>query len=165
MDCQIQPVSVCIKKRFFFAPKRLFFAPKLTRSPSFRHFPPLLGTQIIVTTFHPFPPFGEYFLPKQHLRKAKSENSFTIFYNLIEKRINGNSRPFTVIRVEEKKNVRSSTEENRTLKVFEILMQVDYCTSFSSRGCAMRPVNWPLLLNSMRVNFLPTPRTFWLTTT
>ena len=73
MDCQIQPVSVCIKKRFFFAPKRLFFAPKLTRSPSFRHFPPLLGTQIIVTKFHPFPPFGEYFLPKQHLRKAKSE--------------------------------------------------------------------------------------------
>ena len=103
VDCQIQPVSVCIKKRFFFAPKRLFFAPKLTRSPSFRHFPPLLGTQIIVTKFHPFPTFGEYFLPKQHLRKAKSENSFTIFYNLIEKRINGNSRPFTVIRVEEKK--------------------------------------------------------------
>ena len=91
------------QKTVLFCPQTALFRPKIDKKPLVPTLSSLLGTQIIVTKFHPFPPFGEYFLPKQHLRKAKSENSFTIFYNLIEKRINGNSRPFTVIRVEEKK--------------------------------------------------------------
>ena len=61
------------QKTVLFCPQTALFRPKIDKKPLVPTLSSLLGTQIIVTKFHPFPPFGEYFLPKQHLRKAKSE--------------------------------------------------------------------------------------------